>query len=514
MATVCELQRGFVCEQDDLSGVAIDMRSIRLIYVLVFTMVAFAGVGLSLENPSVGNPVGSGTVPPTAYQPGLVKSASPINTSGNLVVTGNVANGMQFRGVVPYNSPTSFYAPASSLQHTSAALDSFLRDSAGSQNFGTSSGGLTPYYSPAWTVTTTQPGGRGAVTTGDSGANSFAGTNLPGAQTGYYRPGYNSQIEKRPFSMSREDLEKLVETDVTKYPQGGETDSQSQDEFWRNMGVKIARKEEATDITDKTGQGQATSSEPSLEKLLGGNTQGLQGSKNKQRVDKGKLTGQPGELPKTGQVVDIYEQMKGRLGKTIELPLSEGVPATKRAEANESTISRPGVTQAEFENAYKSFAVLSDDRFNQHIRAAEGFMKQGRFYRAADAYTLASIYKPNDPLGYAGKSVALFASGEYLSSSLFLARALEIFPEYAKVKIDLVGMIGDKDTVENRILEARDWMDKSDSGELEFLLSYIYYQMDRLEFAKQSIEAAAKKMPDSPAVAAMKKAIDERLAKP
>ena len=141
-------------------------------------------------------------------------------------------------------------------------------------------------------------------------------------------------------------------------------------------------------------------------------------------------------------------------------------------------------------------------------------MKQGRFYRAADAYTLASIYKPNDPLGYAGKSVALFGSGEYLSSALFLARALEIFPEYAKVKIDLVGMIGDKDTVENRILEARDWMDKSDSGELEFLLSYIYYQMDRLEFARQSIETAAKKMPDSPAVAAMKKAIDERLAKP
>jgi len=338
--------------------------------------------------------------------------------------------------------------------------------------------------------------------------------------------------------MSQEDLEKLVETDVTKYPKGSEVDSQSQNQFWRDMGVKIERKEEAADTTDKPGPEQATNGEPSLDKLLSGNTQGLQRSKDKQQVDKDGLTGRatnempretqlkqqadkkegltsrPDETPKAGQVADIYEQMKGRLGKTIELPKGEGLSATKRVEANESTVSRPGVTQAEFAKAYKSFAILSDDRFNQHIRAAEGFMKQGRFYRAADAYTLASIYKPNDPLGYAGKSVALFASGEYLSSSLFLARALEIFPEYAKVKIDLVGMIGDKDTVENRILEARDWMDKSDSGELEFLLSYIYYQMDRLEFARQSIEAAAKKMPDSPAVAAMKKAIDERLAKP
>lgn len=490
----------------------------NIICVSALIVAVFCGVGLCLDNPSVGNPVGSGTVPPTAYQPGLVKSTNPIDTSGNLVITGNVANGMQFRGVVPYNSPTSFYAPASSLQRTSAGMDSFLRNTVGTQDFKTSSGGLTPYYSPTWTVTTTQAGEQGVVTTGGSGTNSFTGTNLPNAQTGYYRPAYNFQINKRPLSMSQEDLEKLVETDVTKYPKGGETDSQSQDQFWRDMGVKIERKEEVANTTDKPGPEQATNSEPSLEKLLGENTQGLQGPKDKQQVDKKeKLTSRPGETLKPeqpGQVADVYEQMKGRLGKTIELPKGEGLSATKQAEVNESTVSKPGVTQAEFAKAYKSFAILSDDRFNQHMRSAESYMKQGRFYRAADAYTLASIYKPNDPLGYAGKSVALFASGEYLSSSLFLARALEIFPGYAKVKIDLVGMIGDKDTVENRILEARDWMDKSDSGELEFLLSYIYYQMDRLEFARQSIETAAKKMPDSPVVTAMKKAIDERLAKP
>jgi len=79
--------------------------------------------------------------------------------------------------------------------------------------------------------------------------------------------------------------------------------------------------------------------------------------------------------------------------------------------------------------------------------------------------------------------------------------------------VDLGAMIGDKDTVENRILEAREWMEKSGSGELEFLLSYIYYQMDRMEFARQSIEKAAAKMPDSPAVMTMKKTIDERISK-
>jgi tetratricopeptide (TPR) repeat protein len=491
----------------------------RLGYISVFIVVAFCGIGLSLENPSVGNPVGSGTVPPTAYKSGLIPSVNPINTSGNLVVTGNVANGMQFRGVVPYNSPTSFSAPASSLQHTSGGLDTFLSNSAGSQNFGQHSSGLTPYYSPTWTVTTTQPSGSGVVTTGGSGSNLFAGTNLPSAQMGYYQSSYNPQIGRRPLSMSQQDLEKLVEADIRKYPLGGEPGSQSQEQFWRDMGVNIQRKEDASNAAVKP----VTGSEPSLETLLGVSvkTQNNREGQSRPQVD---------NTLKLGQTPGIYEQMKIRLGKSIDsvqnVPLDlnsldnardrQGKSATNHAETNEPTasVSKAGVTPEEFAKAYKSFAARSDDKFNQHIRAAEGFMKEGRFYRAADAYTLASIYKPNDPLGYAGKSVALFGSGEYLSSALFLARALEIFPEYAKVRVDLVGMMGDKDTVENRILEARDWMDKSDSGELEFLLSYIYYQMDRLEFAKQSIEAAAKKMPNSPAVTAMKKAIDERLAKP
>jgi tetratricopeptide (TPR) repeat protein len=496
------------------------------IYVSGLIVAVFCGIGLCLENPSVGNPIGPGTVPPTAYKSGLTPSVNPINTSGNLVVTGNVANGMQFRGVVPYNSPTSFWAPASSLQHTSGGIDTFLSNSAGSQNLGTSSGGLTPYYSPAWTVTTTQPGGSGVVTTGGSGSNSFAGTNLPSAQTGYYRTGYNSQIDRRPLSMSQQDLEKLVESDTSKYPTGGEPGSQPQEQFWRGVGINIQRKEDASNAGAKP----KTDNEASLETLLGVKAQKVRDGQGKREADKEGLSGHIENALKPGQGTDIYEQMKIQFGKPLDAtqgkpfdsaPLDnarggQGKPAAKQTETNEPTTSVPKVsaTPEEFAKAYKSFAARSDDKFNQHIKAAEGFMKQGRFYRAADAYTLASIYKPNDPLGYAGKSVALFGSGEYLSSALFLARALEIFPEYAKVKIDLVGMIGDKDTVENRILEARDWMDKSDSGELEFLLSYIHYQMDRLEFARQSIEAAAKKMPNSPAVAAMKKAIDERLAKP
>jgi tetratricopeptide (TPR) repeat protein len=157
---------------------------------------------------------------------------------------------------------------------------------------------------------------------------------------------------------------------------------------------------------------------------------------------------------------------------------------------------------------HKTFASYSEDKFNQHMRAAEQYLKEGKYYQAADTYTLASIYKSDDPLAYAGKSHALFAAGGYMSSALFLSRALEIFPEYARFKIDLVAMVGDRDKVESRIVDIEQWLEKSGSGELQFLLGYVYYQVGRAGEAKKAIDAAYEKMPEAPAVKTLKKAID------
>ena len=143
------------------------------------------------------------------------------------------------------------------------------------------------------------------------------------------------------------------------------------------------------------------------------------------------------------------------------------------------------------------------------MKSAEEFLKQGQYYRAADAYTLASIYKPEDPLAYAGKSHSLFASGEYMSSAYYLTRTINIFPEYVKVKIDLNAMIPDKDRLENRISDIAKWIEKTGSGELEFLLAYIYYQLDKPQQARNAIDSSAQKMPDSQAVQALKQAIEK-----
>jgi len=85
---------------------------------------------------------------------------------------------------------------------------------------------------------------------------------------------------------------------------------------------------------------------------------------------------------------------------------------------------------------------------------------------------------------------------------------LEIRPEYAGVKIDMVALLGDRSRLAGRIADVEQWLARSGSGRLQLLLGYVYFQMGRIGEAKQAIEAARAKMPQSLAVAAIKAAID------
>ncbi|MFC1634763.1 hypothetical protein ACFL5Z_07965, partial [Planctomycetota bacterium] len=131
------------------------MKAWQFVLTTVLFVVIFSLTGRSVENPGIRNPAGYGTIPPSSYRNGLVGSPNPIDVSGNLLMTGNVRRGMHFRGPVPYRSTTSF-----STTLGSSALDSFLRDTAGSGDFGglANKYRVQPFYSPTQTVTTMIPG--------------------------------------------------------------------------------------------------------------------------------------------------------------------------------------------------------------------------------------------------------------------------------------------------------------------------------------------------------------------
>jgi len=218
----------------------------------------------------------------------------------------------------------------------------------------------------------------------------------------------------------------------------------------------------------------------------------------------------------TQQVKDARQDTKTVLGQQ-KLSFNKTLFSTEQSIQPLDELK--GLSQAELaarakriRGPYTSSESYSEAKFNQHIQSAQDHLKAGRYYAAADSFALASIYKQDDPLCLAGRGHALFAAGEYISSALFLSRAFELAPEYARTKIDLSVMLGGQNKLESRIADVKEWMGRSSSGKLEFLLSYVYYRTGRFEQAKQAIEAASKKMAQSSAVDAVKKAIYDAIA--
>ena len=534
----------------------------RLLFIAAVVFFSFfSGTGWAIRNPVIGNPVGSGRVPPSSARSGLVRSPNPIDKSGNLTITGNVAGGRHFRGVVPYRATTDFGAAIGS-----SSLDSFLRRSASSGDYGTFSGRYTPYYSPSGTVTTTRPGRPGVFRP--------ATTRIGGRAPDGFAPGVRSPIKLgkqqvlsgrdtavsspsgpdlggirfRPRRFTPQQLEQLILDGVATYAQAKRiADEQNLAQMERlqqdlkQLRHRAPQLKQSLVIRDDSLR-PLTKLERSADVL-----QPLKLQRPKEQVGEEDFPTQKRVFGIPDKQPDVYEQMKRRideLQKTLESV--RGGRTAEQAEETAGGEKEPGAEELEIlklgipkfqemgtqESSpldelsdvdvsakakgilgpHKTFASFSDDKFNQHIRAGEMYLKQGRYYRAADSFTLASIYKPDDPLAYAGRSHALFAAGGYMSSALFLSRALEIFPEYARFKIDLVAMVGDRDKLESRIADVERWLEMSGAPELQFLLGYVYYQMGRLERAKKAIDAAYERMPDSAAVIALKRAIDSAVA--
>jgi len=666
----------------------------------------FSPISWSVENPGIGNPIGPSTIPPSTIRSGLVNTPAPIDTTGNLLITGNVRDGRYFRGTVPYRAATSFGSTLGS-----SSLNSFLRDTAGSEDFGTYSRqyGTRPYYSPSETVTTMMPGrsevfsptstmmrtraqqdarsvgagvfglesmpqeqtlsGRGAGTT-DSGLQgpltqygrlaesqlTFEDTFPSGmslsprdkeqmtpGRLGIRRQDRNSAVEL--FREQKQDIRDRTQDSTTlQFSERQQSPSETSgsleylnretnnENLKPNFESRTFRSEPATerkqtaaipyefsaserfkpsmdsslqknlflqkganwsteslesqavqekrvpgtlealetgrlDTSGLTAAGQDRQQSDVLERIrqqLDDLTKSL--DENMQRQETRRATGTdpaaireqvplgserympnsrkaiiPPEPVKSSGASNYYEQQGAELGFNGEELTSpaermlnrtdngrgtglefSGIPPYESPQKKSSPLdelnklSRAAISAEanRIMGPHKSLESLSESKFDQHMRSAEVYLKAGEYYRAAGCFSLASMYQSDNPLALAGRGHALFAAGEYVSSALFLSRALTISPGYLQMRVDLAAMLGDGNKLAGRIDDIEQWLARSGSSQLQFLLGYVYYRTGQLLQAKKAIDAAYTKTPQSPAVQAMKIAIDNAITRP
>jgi len=472
-----------------------------------------------------------GTVPVTAGRDGLIRSANPVDTSGNLVVTGNVAGGRHFRGSVPYTAGTDVAAALGS-----SSLDSFLRRSAAPVQSELTAGRNTPFYSPTGTVSRIMPGSTAVMVPHYGSLKPPAGTVFEITPTSPY---LGKRVDDSALKSLAQRLEAL-ESDRTGGvdnllppagklpPLGGRPDNaddgnteQPPPDRIKPDGLKDEKKHDST--ADSAFDRQADE----LKQLIA-----PPGEDRRETLKDGQSpeAGQDlGEMPDVLDQLSAHIEKRKQLRRRFEPPQRPDQAAGKQQEPE----NRPRQTAEDEDTAgneeapieavsmsararailgeHEDFESFAAAKLRQLLRKAEEYLKAGRYYHAAETYALASSYGPDSPEPLAGRAMALFAAGEYVSSSLFISRAIKADPEYLRAEVDINLMIPDRDRLESMIVECAQWQKKSGSGRLQLILAYVYYRLDMLEKARNSAEEAFEPLPDQEAAAALRRAIHEAI---
>jgi hypothetical protein len=357
----------------------------------------------------------------------------------NLLITGNVSGGKHFRASVPYSA-------SSALQTSmpSDSLSSFFRLTE-TQDFRASSpSAYTPYYSPSATAAHTESGQTGIIT-----PVTFSQTPTP-------MP-FTNQLGQPGMGLNSVDP---LGTEETLYaPQRRYSDDR--------VTAKTPSDPWLTPLT------------PELEKLL-------------QRPMKSMAFDVV--LPQDANVT--WPESTDPLAEVSDV---NGLGLT-RAEAERSRVARdpnasdPLMTVGYSMSSKVAMQAYAQTKFNTFMKAGDTYLKQGQYDKAENAYTLAGVYRSGDALAMAGKSHALLAKRAYSASALYLIRALEALPDYARTDIGLCDQVGGFKPLKGHIDRLEAYTEGKHVSELKLLLAFIYVQVGDFGLAQKALEDV---LPDS-----------------
>ena len=437
----------------------------------------------AVNNPNVASPVGSPTTPPSANRSGLVRSQSPNLFNSNDIVTGNVGGMYHFRGVVPYSS--SYYSSSSAY----SSVDDFLRRSYDPISSDRAFSPYRSYYDPRRAVNSSVRA---------DGSGLFSPIITPHGQNDPYTPPMLPQLKntpygrQRPLSMSASELEAIIakQMDVRRQMETqrdktktSSTDGAIAEKIDESLFFQRYLKPHNIDVQrEKSKNDDESNKDENLNKT---DEQPQKKQDELKPTDTDTPNAEAPSLPRNALLDQYLADRETQQGAAPAL--SEGDKAQAAALLKE----------------YGTFAKLAAARVAEYLAGGELYLKEGRFYKAADMFALAVLWDATDARPFAGQAFALFAAGEYMSSAFYLSQAILRNPAVASYPVDLAKLIGDRDVFENRIIEMTTWQERSGSGELAFMAAFVMYHDGKTQKAAEYIRIAAEKMPNDKAVATL-----------
>lgn len=436
----------------------------------------------AVDTPGTRSPIGSPTQVPSAGRTNAIPSQPNVyGYVGNLTMTGNIGGGRHFRGFVPYNSME--YLDTRLIDPGTRAVSSFVRRSYGAQ----------PYYDPGQTVTSMQRTG----TSGLSSPTVIPQGRNPAASNQWLASFDLSDLlkvpQQRPLSSSPQSMEAVVDQqiarDLVKKP--------------LTAVEPVKPIQPGMDLTPTPVTPQIPAPLQPFEQTATREDKPLRPSEELtiyQRIRQ--------DLLRSSSI----DQTQKETEDPAALPPDEMQPPDKADPYRSSLVTRPEeiIDPADGRRAlknYPDYQHLAQARTADYIAVGERFLKQGQYYKAADAFELACVWDRDNTLLVLARSHALFAAGEYMSSSYYLGQALRDEPKLIDSRIDWAFLLDSRDSFEERLVELSTWQQRSNSPELALLMGYVLYTDDKLTRAKISAEYALDFMPDNPAARILVEAI-------
>ncbi len=169
------------------------------------------------------------------------------------------------------------------------------------------------------------------------------------------------------------------------------------------------------------------------------------------------------------------------LAAVDEMPVAPEAVRERAPELDDETYAAPSL---------ETFVGEDDSLLNRQLAYAEQALQEGRYYRAAEAYLVARTIAPDNPLPVLGRSMALLAAGDYLSSVGDLFDAIRLFGPLGAFRIDLASFLPDVHVIDLRRADLERRLEVHEDARLRFLLGYAEYCSGLEEFGLANMKKA------------------------
>ncbi len=148
-----------------------------------------------------------------------------------------------------------------------------------------------------------------------------------------------------------------------------------------------------------------------------------------------------------------------------------------------------------------SFAGPTDTTVDELVVKAEEHLHNGEYYQASTVYQLATAIEPKNPLLRLGHAHALIAAGEYMTAIHHLTIAIDSYPAFGYLNMDLSLFIPDPAALDTRRADLERRLEREEDYNFRFLLGYIEYYSNLPQFGLPNLRRAAAEAPDGSVIA-------------